>query len=187
MPDTKLPPTFVFTEGRDALAKAPEVYRSLLLGLDEATLHADEGPGTWTPYQVLCHVLHAETDDWMPRVRILLESGEHRTFTPFDREAGTAKYSGRRTADLVAEFARLRAASLRELDGLGLREADLPRTGRHPQLGTVTLGQLLSCWCTHDWAHVLQISRIVTRTFGAHVGPWRTVFSALNDPNQPGS
>ncbi|HXW04359.1 MAG TPA: DinB family protein [Vicinamibacterales bacterium] len=166
-------------EGRVSLARAPELYRALLSGLPAAALEADEGPGTWTPRQVLCHVLHAETDDWIPRVRILLESGPSRAFTPFDREGGSATYAGRPLPGLLDEFARLRQASLAALDGLELREADLGRVGRHPELGVVTLGQLLACWVTHDWAHLAQISRILARRYGALVGPWKAYFSLL--------
>jgi hypothetical protein len=52
----------------------------------------------------------------------------------------------------------------------------------HPELGAVTLRQLLACWVTHDLAHVAQISRVLVRYFGREVGPWRAYFSLLRQP-----
>lgn len=43
----------------------------------------------------------------------------------------------------------------------------------------MTLQQLLACWATHDMAHVAQISRLLTRSFGRHVGPWKKYVSLL--------
>lgn len=166
-------------EVRASLARAPQVFRALLTGAPDTALGATEGPGTWSPRQVLCHVLHAETDDWMPRVRILLESGTTRAFTPFDREAGFRTYAGWQLAALLDELDRLRTANLEALDELRLRDQDLAKEGRHPELGVVTLRQLLTCWATHDWAHVAQIGRITTRHYGAGVGPWTRYFSIL--------
>ena len=168
-----------FSEVRASLAQAPAVFRSLLTGASDGELNANEGPGTWTPRQVLCHVLHGETDDWMPRVRILLESGTARAFTPFDREAGFRTYAGWTLDALLDELVRLRSANLDALDQLRLSDAHLEKQGRHPELGIVTLRQLLSCWATHDWAHVAQIARIMTRRHGAAVGPWKAYFSLL--------
>jgi hypothetical protein len=169
-------------EVRDSLARTPDVFRALLRGMPGDVLDVNEGPGTWTPRQVLCHVLHGETDDWMPRVRILLDAGTSRPFTPFDREGGFAKYAGRGLEDLLGEFSRLRRANLDHLESLALERQDLQRTGRHPEFGPVTLGQLLACWVTHDWAHATQIARIVTRQYGAFVGPWKAYFSLLRFP-----
>jgi hypothetical protein len=164
---------------RASLAQAPQIFRALLTGAPDRALDATEGPGTWSPRQVLCHVLHGETDDWMPRVRILLESGTARAFTPFDREAGFKTYAGWQLAPLLDELDRLRTTNLEALDALRLRDHDLAKEGRHPELGVVTLRQLLTCWATHDWAHVAQIGRVMTRHYGAGVGPWTRYFSLL--------
>ena len=80
---------------------------------------------------------------------------------------------------LVGEFAQLRRTNLKKLETMRIRPGHLALTGRHPELGTVTLAELLSCWATHDMAHVSQISRLFTRWFGRHVGPWTEYFSLL--------
>jgi hypothetical protein len=66
-----------------------------------------------------------------------------------------------------------------KLETLKISVPHLRMTGEHPELGTVTLEQLLACWATHDMAHVAQISRLLTRAFGRHVGPWKRYFSLL--------
>ena len=171
---------FSYADARASLARTPGVFRALLSGASPDDLAADEGPGTWTPRQILCHVLHGETDDWMPRVRILLESGPARAFTPFDRMAGFTIYKGWSPAALLDELDRLRTSNLAALDALPLGPLDFPKIGRHPELGLVTLEQLIACWATHDWAHVAQIGRVLTRRYGAVVGPWKAYFSALS-------
>ena len=164
---------------RSTLAVTPPVLSSLLTRLDPHLLHVNEGEGTWSPFQVLCHVVWGEVDDWMPRVRMLLERGTNQGFTPFDREAGFTRYGDWPLDRLLDEFARLRTENLAALDALPLTSADLSRQGLHPQLGIVTLEQLLATWVTHDFAHLTQINRVLTRHYGEAVGPWRAFFSAL--------
>lgn len=164
---------------RATLTVTPPVMAALLTRLEPQLLHVNEGEGTWSPFQVLCHVVWGEVDDWMPRVRLLLEHGTDRPFTPFDREAGFARYEGWPLDRLLGEFSRLRTENLTALDAFELTSSDLSRRGRHPELGIVTLEQLLATWVTHDFAHLTQISRVLTRHHGEAVGPWRAFFSAL--------
>lgn len=163
------------------LAATPAVLRELVGGAPPESLTFKEAPSAWTPIQVLCHVTDGEVTDWMPRLELILSPGEARTFTPFDREAGFARYAGWTASDLLTEFDRLRTANLSRVAALALQDRDMKRTGIHPELGPVTLGQLLACWATHDLAHIAQISRVLVRYFGPRVGPWRQYFSLLSD------
>jgi hypothetical protein len=172
---------FSFSESRAVLQSTPAVLRAALAGLPEPLLQVDEGEGTWSPFQVVCHLAHGETDDWVPRIRLILESGDAQAFTPFDRVAGFRKYAGLSIVALLDEFARLRGENLRTVDALGLRPRQMDLVGLHPTLGRVTLGQLLACWVTHDMAHVAQIARVLTRHHGGFIGPWRAVFSLLRE------
>jgi hypothetical protein len=166
---------------RKVLSTTAGTLRSLVAGAPDSALDFSEAPGAWTPLQVLCHVTDGEVTDWMPRLDLILSSGEARPFAPFDREAGFTVYAGWNAEQVLAEFERLRTANLARLDGFDLQAADLQRTGVHPALGVVTAAQLLACWATHDLAHTAQISRSLVRFFGAHVGPWRQYFSLLVD------
>lgn len=164
---------------RTSLEHTPGVLNALLSDLPDRLLDANEGPGTWTPRQVAMHLTWGEVDDWMPRVRMILEHGDARAFTPFDREAGNLRYAGWPIRQVLDEFARLRSENLAELDRLVPTGSSLAPEGRHPEFGPVTLEQLLATWVTHDYAHLAQISRVLTRHYGQFVGPWRRYFSLL--------
>lgn len=172
------PQIFSLSETRQVLASTPASLDALLRPLPDTLLDATEGPGTWSPRQVAAHLAWAEIDDWMPRVRRAM-SGE--AFTPFDREVGFTRYAGWPIGKLLDEFRSLRASSLTELDALALQPASLQLRGVHPEFGPVTLEQLLATWMTHDFAHVTQIARVLTRHYGQWVGPWKAYFSALKN------
>jgi hypothetical protein len=155
------------------LEHVPESIARLVAPLPDSFLHLNEGPGTWTSLQVLQHLIWGEVDDWIPRVRIILEHQDRVAFTPFDREGGHTRYAGWPVAKLVAEFQRLRAENLAILRGLNLTDDELRLPGRHPSLGRVTLSQLIASWVAHDLTHLYQITRTLAGAYEAEVGPWR--------------
>jgi hypothetical protein len=161
------------------LTRGPAAFDALLRGLpDEWTGH-NEGEGTWTAYDVIGHLLHGERTDWMTRARIVLESGETRTFPSFDRLAHQRESHGKTLDELLDEFAAARAENLRTLQGLALEPADLERRGRHPVFGVVTLSELLATWAAHDLTHLHQVSRILAHQYRAAVGPWQAYLGVL--------
>jgi uncharacterized damage-inducible protein DinB len=164
---------------RTALAQGPHIVEGLIAATPAEALHWREADGHWTIVEVLCHLADGEITDWMPRVERIL-SGDGR-FVPYDREGGFSRYRGWTAESLVGEFRQLRRANLDNLETLGLTGSHLRLPGEHPVLGPVTLGQLLATWATHDMAHVAQISRILTRSFGRDVGPWTKFFSLLQE------
>jgi hypothetical protein len=167
-------------EIRSILDRTPKTLRAMLDGLPEAWLSATEGPNTYSPRDVVGHLIHGEDTDWMPRVRTLLAHGEDRPFDPFDREGYGERARTASIADLLAEFEDKRVASLRALDELTLVDADLTKRGRHPALGIATLRQLLSTWAVHDLNHIGQIVRVMSRRYDAEVGPWKQYLGILN-------
>ena len=162
------------------LARTPSTLDALLHGLPEGWIVANEGGETWSPFDVVGHLIHGERTDWMPRVKVILEHGEARAFDKFDRFAQVAGSAGRTLVSLLDEFATLRQESLRELATLRLTNADLDRRGRHPELGVVTLRQLLATWVAHDLDHVAQISRVLARQYSDEVGPWRAYLRIIS-------
>jgi hypothetical protein len=162
------------------LARTPATFDRLLRGLPASWIAANEGGETWSPFDVMGHLIHGEHTDWMPRVKIILTHGDARAFDRFDRLAQLTASAGRRLPELLDEFARLRAASLRELESLNLTSADLDRAGRHPELGAVTLRQLLATWVAHDLDHVVQVSRVLARQYSDEVGPWRAYLRVIS-------
>jgi hypothetical protein len=162
---------------RTSLAQAPRIVEGLIAAAPSDALHWREAEGHWTIVEVLCHLADGEITDWMPRVERILSGGGR--FMPYDREGGFSRYHGWTAESLVGEFGRLRRANLEKLDTFQLSAPHLRLPGEHPEFGTVTLGQLLATWATHDMAHGAQISRILTRSFGRQVGPWTKYFSLL--------
>jgi hypothetical protein len=172
---------FRFEEALPVLSRTPDVLRGLLADLPTGWTHATEGPGTWSPFDVVGHLIHGEETDWLPRVEHILTVGDAVPFAPFDREAMFAASQGRSLAALLERFARLRRDSLTRLAMLQLTDADLARQGRHPEFGVVTLGQHLATWVAHDLGHIRQIVRVMARQYSDAVGPWRAYLSILRD------
>ncbi len=164
----------------EVLARTPGTLRSLLSGLGEGWVDAHEGPETFSPRDVLGHLIFGEETDWIPRVRIILEHGADRPFVPFDRFGFRAQHGGRPVGELLDVFERLRRENLQTLESLGLGPQDLGRPGRHPELGPVTLGQLLATWAAHDLNHLVQIARVMAKRYGDEVGPWRAYLRILS-------
>ena len=162
----------------EILKRTPKVLDNLVRGLPQQWLFATEGPDTWSPYDVVGHLIHGETTDWMSRARRILEHGESRAFEPFDRTA-MMRAKRKPVGKLLTEFAKLRARNLRELKALRLREKDLARTGMHPALGRVTLGQLIATWAVHDLTHLTQICRVLAKQYDVEVGPWKAYLGVL--------
>ncbi len=161
------------------LARTPSALDALLRDLPEAWTLRNEGENTWSAFDVVGHLIHGERTDWMPRVRMVLQFGETKSFEPFDRWGQVKETQGKSLERLLDEFARLRKENLDELHELNLRPEDLERRGRHPALGTVTLSELLATWAVHDLTHLHQISRVMAHQYREAVGPWSEYLGVL--------
>lgn len=161
------------------LERTPAALDALLRGLPDAWTHANEGGDTWNAPQIVGHLIHGERTDWMPRARIILESGEARTFEPFDREGYAREARGKSLPQLLDEFTRLRRENVAALRAFGLGPGDLGKRGRHPDFGSVTLSQLLATWAAHDLTHLHQLSRMLAHQYREAVGPWSRYLGVL--------
>lgn len=171
---------FHVDEGIEVLAQTPSVLSALLQGKSAHWLNARKTPESFSPLDVLGHLMHAETTDWIPRVRMILEHRDSIAFEPFDRFAFQGLIAGKTVDDLLNEFAELRRQSLHTLRELGLSDAQLALPGMHPELGAVTLGNLLATWVIHDLGHIAQIVKTMAGEYREAVGPWRAYLSILD-------
>jgi hypothetical protein len=162
------------------LERTPPTMGALLAGLPETWVRATEGEGTWSPYDVIGHLIHGERTDWIPRARHIL-AGETRAFEPFDRMAQFTESQGKSLVELLTTFADLRRDNVGALIAMNLTDVDLGRRGLHPELGGVTLGQLLATWVVHDLDHVAQVARTMARVYKEATGPWSEYLSILQD------
>jgi len=165
------------------LASTPRVLRALLAGLPKGLVQANYGPETWSPHEVIGHLIHGEKTDWMPRARLIMQAGEAVAFEPFDRNGHIALCHEKTTGELLDLFESLRIANLAELRSMSLKPADLAKSGRHPALGEVTLSQLLATWLVHDLNHIAQVCKGLAFQHRKEVGPWEAYLSILAPPS----
>jgi hypothetical protein len=170
---------FQLTDAFEVLERTPATFRALLGGMSEVWTAPNEGPETFSAFDNVGHLIHGERTDWIQRARIILEQGPNRRFAPFDRFAQKRESQGKSMAELLDEFASLRAENLATLRGWQLTDRQLALQGEHPELGTVTLRQLLSTWVAHDLGHVAQTASVLARQYREEVGPWRAYLPVL--------
>jgi len=171
---------FDLNEAITILARTPLTVRAMLQDLPDPWILNDEGPDTWSPYVVVGHLIHGERTDWIPRAQIILEQGENRRFTPFDRFAQLRESEGKSLSDLLDEFEELRAENLATLTSWNLGDDHMRLEGLHPEFGAVTMSQLLATWVAHDLSHLAQISRVMAKQYREAVGPWRAYLPLLD-------
>ena len=171
---------FGLAEAIAVLTRTPSTLNALLLGLPDIWVRCNEGKDSWSAFDIVGHLVFAERTNWMPRVRIMLESGEARPFDPFDRFAQLKESQDKSLEQLLDDFARLRIENLADLRALNLQREDLTRRRRHPALGVVTLSELLTTWAVHDLTHVHQLSRVMAHQYRDTVGPWRAYLGVLH-------
>lgn len=173
------PTKFSLPDTIAVLNRTPATLNVMLRGLPDIWVYRNEGTDTWSAFDIVGHLIVGERTDWMPRLRIILESGEARPFDRFDRFAQFRLSQGRSLEQLLDEFAELRHENLAALQALNLQPADLERRGKHPALGAVTLSELLSTWAVHDFTHLHQLSRVMAHQYRQAVGPWTVYLGVL--------
>jgi len=164
----------------EILERTPLVLKSLLSNLDDGWVMNNEGLDTFSPYDVIGHLIHGEKTDWATRAKIILEFGLSKPFTPWDRFAQYEVSKGKTLAQLLDEFEEVRNENLQWLKSLNLLENDLEKKGMHPVLGEVTLRNLLTTWVVHDLTHIAQITRVMAKQYREEMGPWPEFFRILN-------
>ena len=172
--------SFELNEAIMVLERTPGAFRALLSGLPEEWTSCNEGPNTFSAFDNVGHLIHGERTDWIPRARIILAQGANRRFEPYDRFAQIRESAGKSLAQLLDEFAELRKANLDTLRSWNLTERELALEGEHPELGGVTLRQLLAAWVAHDLGHVAQTARVMAKRYRESVGPWRAYLPVLD-------
>lgn len=171
----------------EVLGRSPATLRALLDGLGEPWVRGTEGPDTFSPFDVVGHLIDGEETDWIPRARIMLAKGPDLRFEPYDRFRHRARNRDRSLESLLAEFTRLRTSNLDLLRSWRLAPQDLDLPGEHPSLGRVTLRQLLATWVVHDLGHLAQIARVMAKQYRDEVGPWVPFLPVLTDHIAPRS
>ena len=171
---------FDLADARAVLERTPRTLRAMLGGLPAAWTEATEGPETWSPFDIMGHLIHGERTDWIARAELILAQGASRRFAPFDRFAQFEESRGKSLAELLDEFERVRAENLATLAGWRLTAEQLALEGEHPVFGPVTLRHLLATWVAHDLGHIAQAARVMAKQYRDEVGPWRAYLPIMD-------
>ena len=171
---------FSLEKSYEILERTPSVLNTLLTGLRDDWIMNNEGPETFSPYDVIGHLIHGEKTDWTARAKMILEFGLSNPFIPWDRFAQFDESKEKSLQQLLNEFEIIRKDNIAWLKSLSLTETDLDKKGMHPKLGDVTLRNLLSTWVVHDLTHIAQITRVMAKQYKGEMGPWPEFFRILN-------
>ena len=169
------------------LSRTPATVRAMVSGLGDEWTTVNEGPETFSVFDVVGHLVDGEETDWIPRARIVLEKGGEGTFEPYDRFRHYRRNKGRSLESLVDEFETLRSKNLELVRDWNLDHAQLGLRANHPALGSVTLSQLLAAWVVHDLGHIAQISRVMAKQYRDEIGPWVDYLPVVTDHERPRS
>lgn len=161
------------------LERTPIILKIFLENLNPEWMHQNEGKDTWSPYDIIGHLIHGEKTDWIPRIKQILDPTYTDAFEPFDRFAQFENSKGKTLEMLLEEFTILRAENITILKNLALTQEDLAKEGRHPELGNVTLKNLLAAWTIHDLGHINQITRVLSKDLKNDVGPWKAYLTVI--------
>lgn len=170
---------FDLHEAKDILARTPRVLFAQLKGIPDEWVMTRSEENTWSVFDIVGHLIVGEKTDWMIRAQIIEEQGSNTTFLPFDREAQFEYSKDKSMIDLLHAFELLREHNLDKLHKMTLDESDFELTGIHPELGLVTMKQLLATWVVHDLSHLAQISKVMAKHYKDEVGPWQAYIPIL--------
>jgi len=171
---------FDLDKSYEILQRTPSVLKALLQEVHEDWVMNNEGPDTFSPYDVVGHLIHGEKTDWPDRIKLIWENETPQLFVPYDRFAMFDESKGKTLIELLGEFETLRQKNMQWFRSLNLSEADLDKKGIHPKFGKVTLRQLLSTWVVHDLTHLAQITRVMGKQYKEEIGPWVDFFRIMN-------
>jgi ribosomal protein S18 acetylase RimI-like enzyme len=167
-----------FSQACAILERTPTTLSALLSGLDTAWTHSNEGGDSFSPFDVIGHLIEADQNNWLARAEVILSTGG--AFPPFDRFAQKQRNTQRSLSDLLHEFTQLRQHNLSRIKSWDIMQ-NLQRTGQHPTFGQVTLRQLFSTWVVHDLGHLAQIARVMAKQYTTEVGHWIEFLPILTD------
>lgn len=171
---------FSLEDSIQILSRTPEVLSSLLRDIPSHWSDQNEGGDTWSAFDVLGHLVYCDQNAWIQRIEIALSDNQIRRFEPLDRFAQIELNREKSINQLLEEFRVSRSTCLSELKRLNPGENQLSRTATHPDLGSVTLAQLIATWTAHDLVHLSQISRVMAKQYKDAVGPWIVNMKILN-------
>jgi hypothetical protein len=162
--------TFELQKSIEILCRTPQVLQAQLSGLSNDWIVGNEGPGTWSPFDVVGHLIVCEETNFLPRTLFMLAEGENKLLDSIDMTAHLNRNDGKSMNDLLDEFSQVRKGNIEKLESLALTEQDFKKTAIHPTIGTVCVANVLSTWVAHDLIHLVQINRVMAKQYKEEIG-----------------
>ncbi|MFE8700079.1 DinB family protein [Cytobacillus sp. FJAT-54145] len=170
---------FNMKEAIEILERTPLMLEHFLPGLSNGWLQCNEGEGTWNATEVVEHLIEGEKNNWIPRLKFILQEGESKPFPAFDRFSHLNRQSDRPIEHTIKEFKTIRTENITKIKRIIENDKLLESTGFHPAFGVVKVRELLSTWVVHDLTHLAQIVRVMSKRYGRDVGPWAEYLGIL--------
>jgi hypothetical protein len=151
------------------LEKTPGILEILLRETSKDLLHWKPAPERWSIAEVLAHLAEIERLYEQRAKKIIMEDNPNLTrYVPPD-DSGV---NHRPSRDHFQEFLALRRAFTIFLRSVPVASGS--RNGTHPEMGTITLSQMLHELANHDLGHLRQIAELYrARCFYPHAGPFQ--------------
>lgn len=157
-------------EYRSLLSAAPRIVSSLVRAIPDDLWRITGASDRWTIQQIIGHLVHVETEGWLPRIRQINDQAEP-VLQRVDAHLHVDRFAALPMEELLTRFSELRQDNLQQMDALHLDSDNLARTGVHPDQGFVQLRHLIATWCMHDLSHLDQIVRNIASAYTERVGP----------------
>jgi hypothetical protein len=126
-------------------------------------------PGEWCVNEVVGHVIEVEKSGFAGRIRVILGADEPKLPTSDrDQIVKDRDDCARDPKELKQELLELRSDSVKLVRSL--RPEQLARGGLHPQVGRLTVDDLLHEWVHHDGNHLRQALGNVQAYVWPHMG-----------------
>lgn len=159
------------------LESTPEILRLMLAGVTEAQTQWKPEPDRFSVAELLEHLSHVE-GHYFREAAERIATEDLPEIAPYDQNAyySSGVYSNRGAEDSFDHWEEQREDNIAYLNGLKLPTAE--RVGKHPELGDVTLANILNEWALHDLGHIRQLAELVRAIrYYPELGPFQRQYS----------
>jgi uncharacterized damage-inducible protein DinB len=137
------------------LQNSTGMIRALLAGITQEEAQARPDENSWSVLEVVCHLYDEEREDFREHLDFILhrQNEEYHVIDP----QGWIKernYNQQAYAEMQEKFFTERERSLEWLQSLPDPNWDTTYTSPY---GSVSAGQMFSCWVAHDNLHIRQL------------------------------
>jgi len=137
------------------LSNSTEIIRTLLAGIQQDDARVKPADEAWSILEVVCHLYDEEREDFREHLDFILhrQNEEYHVIDP-QSWVKTRKYNEQNFIEMQAKFFAERKHSLEWLNKISNSNWDTTYTSEY---GSVSAGEMFSCWVAHDNLHIRQL------------------------------